>query len=279
MKINTNKLLKYTFILSGAFFTNLAIANDADEAAKELANPNTAFASLNIKPQYIAFKNENGEDFEETSLLFQPVLPFPRDDGSKIIVRPAITAVEDNGFGESGMKDISSDVFYALPTVVEDSIATIEGFGALFSLPTGSSDLGQGEVTSIGASYILGKIAADNIKLFFPQHLVSVDEGDLGNSGKVNLTTIQLGYIKLPGGGWNYGTGPKIKYNWEAESGEEWTVPLNFSIGKTTVLGDRPWKFSLEFDYFVVTPEPIGPEYQITFTITPVVQNTLANWF
>ena len=260
--------------LAVSSFSYAADENDAaNEAAKELANPNTAFASLNFKPAITSFENENGEDFEQNTLLFQPVLPFPREDGSKIIVRPAITYMEDDGFGNSGMLDLSSDVFYAF--AAEPGV--LEGVGAIFSLPTGSEDIGQGEVTSIGASYIYGNLTPENIWLFFPSHLQSIDEGDNGSA--VSLTTLQLTYVLLPGGGWNYGTSNKIKYNWEAESGEEWTVPINIVAGKTVVLDGRPWKFSVEFDYFVVSPDPVGPEYALTFTITPVVENVMTNWF
>lgn len=277
---NQFNLLK-SLLIAGSLVTSLNVyAEDkkaspsAEEAAKELANPNTALASLNFKPTYTSY-----DDFETESILFQPILPFPRKDGSKIIIRPAVTYMIDNGFDESGMLDISSDVFYAYAMDKWDSgAAKLEGLGVIFSLPSGDEKLGQGEVTSLGASYIVGSLSAEEVSIFFPSHLQSVDEGDFGDAGKVSLTTIQVGRIWLPGGGWNFGTMPKIKYNWEADSGEEWTVPLNLSVGKTLVLAGRPWKFSAEVDYFVEAPDN-GPEFALTFTITPVVENTLASWF
>lgn len=248
-----------------------------DEIAKNLANPNTAFASLTFKPKFTSFENKNGEDFEQTTVLFQLTLPFPRDDGSKIIVRPAITSLADDSLTEiSDMFDIASDIFYEFPMKKTDSGSILEGFAAIVLLPPAKKDLGQDEVTALGASYVYGTIGAEDIKIFFPSHLQSVDEGD---GVKLSLTKLKLGYIMLPGGGWNYGTNPEISYNWEAESGEELTVPLNFTIGKTVMFGKRPWKFSLDLDYYVVQPELVGSEFAITFTITPVVESSLATWF
>lgn len=59
----------------------------AEEIAKELANPNTPLASLNFKFQHRTFDgdlpgtgNQSG-----TTILFQPSLPFPRDNGNLLV--------------------------------------------------------------------------------------------------------------------------------------------------------------------------------------------------
>ena len=43
-------------------------------------------------------------------------------------------------------------------------------------------------------------------------------------------------------------------------------------IAKTSVLGGRPWKMSLQYWYFVESPEAFGPEHQIRLVIGPVVK-------
>ncbi len=55
-------------IITGILLTpNFAIANQsnqaAEQAAKELANPNTAYASLNLKLQYSAGYDGGGDSF------------------------------------------------------------------------------------------------------------------------------------------------------------------------------------------------------------------------
>ena len=53
----------------------------AEKAAKELANPNTAYASLNLKLQYLGGYDRGGDAF---ATVLQPTLPFPMDNGDKV---------------------------------------------------------------------------------------------------------------------------------------------------------------------------------------------------
>jgi hypothetical protein len=89
----------------------------------------------------------------------------------------------------------------------------------------------------------------------------------------ISLTTVQPFFTYLPGGGWSVGTGPSISYDWEAE---QWTVPLQINAGKTIVLGGRPWKLSVELNYFVEKPDAFAPEWLLSINVAPVVKNGLA---
>jgi hypothetical protein len=80
----------------------------------------------------------------------------------------------------------------------------------------------------------------------------------------------------LPGGGWNVGSSPIMSYDHEIE---EWSIPINFTFGKTVIMNDRPWKLSMEINYFVEQPDAFGPEWFIGLNVTPVVENALASWF
>ena len=56
---------------------------------------------------------------------------------------------------------------------------------------------------------------------------------------------------------------PIITANWEAESGQQWTVPLGAGIGKVVKLGGKlPLNLNANYFYNVVTPDA-GPDYQI----------------
>jgi hypothetical protein len=94
--------------------------------------------------------------------------------------------------------------------------------------------------------------------------------------GDVNLTSAQLFATYLPGGGWNVGSAPVMSFNHETD---DWTLPLNVSIGKTEIWNGRPWKLGMEINYYVEQPDPFGPEWMISFSIAPVVNNVLARWF
>ena len=69
-----------------------AAAPSSAEIAAELSNPNTALASLTFKNQFRWFEGDlpNADDQRSYTLLFQPALPFPLENGNKIIWHPAI---------------------------------------------------------------------------------------------------------------------------------------------------------------------------------------------
>ncbi len=40
----------------------------------------------------------------------------------------------------------------------------------------------------------------------------------------------------------------------------------------TTIIGGRPWKFSLQYWNYIVSPDVFGPKHQIRISISPVVK-------
>ncbi len=251
-----------------------------DEIAKELSNPNTSVASLTFKTQFRTFKGDlpDADEQSSTTLLFQPALPFKREDGSKIIWRPAVPFLVDQPLyqggddwdDESGMGDISFDLAYAFPSEKEDPGKLI-AVGIFSSLPTGDDDLGLGETTTLGPELLYGRISKEKIWGLFPSHQWDVD-GDID----VNLTSMQLFYFLFAEGGITWGTSPILSYDHEAD---EATIPLNFTVSKTIAVGGRPWKIGGEINYYVEQPDPFGPEWMLSFSAAPVVKNALAEWF
>jgi len=252
----------------------------ADEIAKSLANPNTALASLTLRTQYTTFKGDlpNADDQDKFGLTFQPSLPFPLANGDKVIFRPAVPFSFDQPVFEpsksdfsdkSGLGDIGYDLLYA--GSAEGGI--IWGLGAFGSIPTATdSDLGSG-LWTLGPEVLIGKIDKKYVAVLLANH--QWDYAGWGN-GEVSSTLIQPTAVYLPGGGWSVGSAPAITHNWETD---DWTVPLNITLSKTMTLGGRPWKFGMDFNYYVEQPDAFGPEFLVEFKITPVVENVLANLF
>jgi len=252
----------------------------ADELAKELANPNTALATLNLKNQFTSYEGDlpGADDQDNFSWLFQPILPFVRDDGSKVIFRPAVPIFLDRPivdantgmFDEaSGLGDIAFDLAYA-PSV--DDPGKLFAVGVFGTIPTASDDLGTDRWT-LGPELLVGMLRPSYVLGLLSNH-----HWDYAGSGDTDISTTTLNILSvyLPGGGWNMGSSPAIAYDWEAE---QWTVPLNGSVGKTIVIGGRPWKFAVEANYYLEKPDAFGPDWQVSFNIGPVVKNGLAEWF
>ena len=253
-------------------------APTSDDVARELANPNTALATLTFKNQFRAFSGDlpGADEQSAYTLLFQPVFPFPRQDGSKIIFRPAIPLLvgqpvfrpETLDFeSKTGLGDIAFDLAYAFPA----KGGLISATGIISSLPTATGGLGTKQFT-LGPEFLLGVATPKHIALVFPNHQWDIfGSGD----GDVSLTTIQVAYVYLPGGGWNVGSAPILTYDWVAS---QWTVPLQVNAGRTVPLWGTAWKLSLEVNYYVEKADAFGPDWMVGFNITPVLKNYLASF-
>ena len=277
-KMTASVILLLPFVVTG--FAHAQEEQSIDEIAKELANPNTSVASLTLKLQLRAFEGDlsDADDQDSTTFLFQPSLPFKREDGSKIIWRPAVPFIVDQPLfqggsdwdSETGLGDISFDLAYALPPEKDDP-GKLVAYGIFSSLPTGDDDLGFGEATTIGPEFLYGRISKELIWGVFPNH-----QWDISGDIDVNLTTVQLFYILFGGEGLTYGSSPIITYDHEED---ELTLPLNVTVSKTIGVGGRPWKVGGEINYYAEQPDEFGPEWMLVFSIAPVVKNKLAEWF
>ena len=56
-------------------------------------------------------------------------------------------------------------------------------------------------------------------------------------------------------------------------------MPLQLNVGKTVIRNGRPWKLSVELNYYVEKPDAFGPEWMLSLNVAPVVKNGLARWF
>ena len=271
-------LLPGLLLLSGMAAQAQEKGKTADEIAKELANPNTPLASLNFKLQLRQFEGDlsDADNQNGTTLLFQPSLPFPLDNGDLLLFRPAIPLVLDqpvfNGTdfdSESGIGDIVFDLAYA----PKNDSGLLIAYGFVASLPTATEDSLGSDRYTLGPEYLIGKITPKYVIGAFPNH-----QWDIGGSGdqSISLTSIQLFGTIIPGGGWNYGTNPIITYDWITDQA---TIPVNFNFGKTVIWGGSPWKMSMEVNYYIEQADEFGPEWMVSFNVTPVVENKLVEWF
>lgn len=282
-----NRSFSFTTLITAAVFNIVATSHasaqtSAAEAAKELANPNTALASLTFKNIYTSFTGDlpGADDESGFTTLFQPSLPFPLANGDKIIWRPAVPIIGDqpvfdgttaNFDSESGIGDIGFDLLYSTTS----ETGRLTGYGLFATMPTATEESIGKDKWTLGPEIFLGQVSSKSVIGALVNH-----QWDIGGSDDVvedvSITTFNIFASLLPGGGWNYGSAPIISYDWESE---DWTLPMNFNVGKTVVLGGRPWKISAEVNYFVEQADQFGPDWSIALNLTPVVSNALANWF
>ena len=71
--------------------------------------------------------------------------------------------------------------------------------------------------------------------------------------------------------GWQITGQPTWSYNHKAEKGNKLTLPIGTGVNKVTRFGKLPVKLTLQYWYYVASPDVFGPQHQVRLQIAPVV--------
>lgn len=254
-------------------------AASSSEIAAELANPNSALASMTFKNQFKTYSGDrpSADDQFSYTLLWQPSLPFPLANKDKVIWRPALPlnigqpvfngADFDN---KTGLGDFGFDLIYAKTFPG----GWLTGLGLFTTLPTGTSSSMTSGHWSLGPEIFLGWMSKKTVVGALGNHVWDVAGW---RDNRISSSTVSAFAIYLPGGGWNVGTAPIMSYDWVNDQA---LIPINVTVGKTIVAkSGRPWKYALEINYYAERADAFGPELLIGINITPVTVNKLAGLF
>jgi hypothetical protein len=234
--------------------------SDATAIAKKLQNPVANLISLPI--QWNINTNVGPDKQDQSVINIQPVIPFHISEEWNLITRTIVpiinTPVPD---WETGLGDIQLSLF-ASPAAPSKFIW---GVGPIFQFPTATDDaVGQGKWCA-GPSFV--GLVMDGPWVYGA--LVNQIWSFAGDDDReyVNQMLIQpfVNY-NLPEG-WYLTFSPIITANWEADSGDQWTLPLGGGVGKVFKLGDQMMNASMQTYYNVITPD-FGPEWTLRFQLT-----------
>ena len=234
---------------------------DATALAKQTQNP---VADLVSVPFQFNFNSGGGlGDGTLYNLNIQPVIPITLNKDWKLIARaivPYISSPAPGGGPEGGFGDIQLQSY--LTPAAGGKI--IWGLGPLFSFPAATNPLVRTGSWAVGPAAVL---------LVMPGHWVIgglVNQlwtyADNGGQPEVNQFVFQPFINYNFGVGWALSTAPLITANWDAASGDEWTVPLGVGITKTTVFNRRPMNIGLQYYHNVVHPDG-GPSDQVRIVL------------
>ena len=234
---------------------------DATALAKQTQNPVADLVSI---PFQFNFNSGGGlGDGTLYNLNIQPVIPITLNKDWKLIARaivPYISSPAPGGGQEGGFGDIQLQS-YLTPA---HSGKIIWGIGPLFSFPAATNPLVRTGSWAVGPAAVV---------LTMPGHWVIgglVNQlwtyADNGGPPEVNQFVVQPFINYNFGVGWALSTAPLITANWDAPSGEEWTVPLGVGITKTTVFNRRPMNIGLQYYHNVVHPDS-GPSDQVRIVL------------
>jgi len=279
-------------------------AISVDEIALELSNPVTALRSLAWDMEYRTYQGDLPGANDQTGFInvFTTSWPIKLSNGKSLLLSATIPIKGDQpywkpvwyldydefvirqipyldetmggfGVGHDHLGDIGIDIGYG--GVNESGFFSMVGIANVF--PTSEDASAKRAQWLIGPEFALGQVTSWGLFGARAKHLTDIDGEGAQELGKLdtNETTLKLFFAYALGNGWQIESNPIILYDWEAVSGNEWTVPIGVGISRTIMFGRIPTKLAFEIQNFVVSPDRFGPEWLFTFSLTPVISTKL----
>ena len=282
--VSSGEIVTFSVREDGSGFAGEAVGDDegglvqpsAAEVAAALSNPNTTLGTMNFQFDYLGYDGDisGAGSADAQRLLFQPSLPYPLSDTSNFFLRPAVPIIfsqdvprPQGGFTSEGVDlgDIGFDAAYG--KTLPSGLILIGGVAG--TIPTATEDALGLDQWLLGPEAGFAVMRPWGVVGAIVSHQWDVaGEDDFDTS----ITGGQYFYAFNIGGGWQINSGPTFSYNHKASSGNKWTVPVAIGFSKTTLLSGRPWKFGVQYWHYVESPDQFGPDFQLRFSVSPVVE-------
>jgi len=230
-------------VFSAALMICTATAEDGpsdSDLAKQTQNP---IANLISLPLQNNFNFGVGPDDDMSYVLnVQPVIPTKIGENWNLINRviaPLIYQPESvPGTGsEFGLGDTIYQAFFS-PL---DSGSITWGFGPVTQFPTASDPRLGTEDWAMGPAGVIVAMTGPWVVGATAYNIWGIDADP-----NINFMLFQYFLNYNFSSGWYLTSAPIITANWEAESGNEWTVPFGLGAGKVVHLGKQPINTSLQ---------------------------------
>ena len=232
-----------------------------EELAKLSQNPVANLISVPFQNN----TNFNYGPLDETQniLNIEPVIPVTLNKDWNLITRtifpllwqPGMVPGQDTTFG---LGDMQFSAFLS----PSDPHGWIWGAGVIAQLPTHTdSNLGNNN-WGLGPTAVVLRLQKDNPWVYgmLINNVWSLDTSSTAPSYNNFLLQPFVNY-NLPGGTY-INSVPIITANWEADSGNQWTVPVGAGIGHIFHLGRLPVNAQIGGYYGIIRPDN-GPTFQL----------------
>ena len=246
-----------------------AFAEEGGDLRAAAQNPVASMYSVPLKLTV----DFGAPDSEAVFFNINPVIPVTVGDWNLIsrAIIPAVVSVEGLLEGtpdipsgapsterETGIGDINYSLFFS-PT----KSSPIWGIGPSLTLKTASEDqLGSGKWSAGASGVVLWQPMWGTFGGLVRQ-LWSFAGDD--NRADVNQFLIEPFINYNLEGGWYLIIDSIITANWDAPSGQKWTVPLGGGAGKLFTIGKQPINARVEAYYMVERPDN-APDWQVIGT-------------
>lgn len=233
-------------------------AQESDDLAKAAQNPVASMISLPF--QNNTNFNVGPEEETQNILNIQPVWPFSVGKDWNVITRTILPVISQPAFNpgqsrENGIGDLSFTAFLS----PKDSGKWIWGVGPTVVMPTAADDRLGSDRWQMGASVVVLTMPGQWVIGALASNVWSVG----GSSDPdVNFFTLQPFINYNFSKGWYFTSAPVITANWEADSGDRWTVPIGGGFGKIFRVGKQPMNAQAQVFYNVESPQN-GADWQL----------------
>jgi len=181
----------------------------------------------------------------------QPVLPIGLSKDWNLITRTILPVISQPAPGTdrtNGLGDLNFTGFIS----PKKPGKVIWGVGPALVFPTATDDvLGTGKF-SIGPSVVALTMKGQWVIGALASNIWSV----AGDDDRANVNFFLMQYFvnyNFPSG-WYLTSAPIVTANWEADSGNKWTVPFGGGVGKVFSIGRQPININTQVFYNVETP-------------------------
>jgi hypothetical protein len=254
MKIKKKLIINLSIFLF-ACSISFAQGESNQDLTKQAQNPIANLMSFPFQNN-INYKMGPDSNRIQNILNIQPVIPLY--DG-RLITRTILPLYWNPDYTQEsgtnfGVGDLLFTAFYA-----PKSKGVTWGVGPVIQFPTGAPDVTTGKWCAgpsfvalvMPGQWVIGGLI-NNIWSFAGQK----------NKPDINFFTFQP-FINYNLPGFYFTFQPIITANWEAESGNQWTVPVGLGLGKLIKLGGKlPVNINASYFYNVIRPD-YGPQYQV----------------